>query len=73
MRCKGVREDVATLSGAKVRRGANSTMTASPANLKTKTSSPAERQVVDIHLGVLTKYNKIFIIHVTSQISYFVS
>ena len=73
MRCIGVREDVATLSGAKVRRDANSTMSASPANLKTKTSSPAERQVVDIHLGVLTKYNKIFIIHVTSQISYFVS
>ena len=40
-------DDVATLSGANVRRDVNSTMTASPANLKTKTSSPAERQVVD--------------------------
>ena len=40
-------DDVATLSGANVRRDVNSTMTASPANLKRKTSSPAERQVVD--------------------------
>ena len=48
-------DDVATLSGANVRRDVNSTMTASPANLKTKTSSPAERQVVD-------KITKTFII-----------
>ena len=52
--------DVATLSGASMKRYVNSTMTASPANLKTKTSSPVERQVVNIHLGVMTKYNKIY-------------
>ena len=42
--------DVATLSGATMKRYVNSTMTASPANLKTKTSSPAERKVVGIYL-----------------------
>ena len=46
--------DVVTSSGLRVRRDANYTMTASPANLKTKTPSPAERQVDEIH--ILTKY-----------------
>ena len=50
-------DDVATLSGANVRRDVNSTMTASPANLKTKTSSPAERQVVDKIYQNIPKYS----------------